>query len=208
MKRSITISLFLALAAIFVNAQAPEPIGKAASDAPIEQVMIHPLFKVHYSCSEHWEGQLPYPGDALGTDCIIYGGLPAGGRSGFVRAYKTDGMTNEDWYGWGETVLAPFDATVEKININPVVNKPGELGKPPASFVVFKHADGTMVLLAHVADVTVKEGDMVKAGQPFAKVGNNGYGRAPHIHVGAWRAKTPLQIRFDLRAMGKLQKKS
>ena len=206
MIRSIIFIITLALTGIFINAQSPEPIGKAANDAPIEQVMIHPLFNVHYSCSEHWEGQLPYPGDALGTDCIIYGGLQAGGKSGFVRAYKTDGLTNEDWFGWGETVLAPFDATVEKININPIVNKPGQLGKPPASFVVFKHADGTMVLLAHVGDVTVKEGDAVKAGQPFAKVGNNGYGRAPHIHVGAWRGKTPMQIRFDLRAMGKLQK--
>jgi hypothetical protein len=208
MTRSITLFAALLLAAVFVNAQAPEPIGKAPSDAPIEQVMIHPLFKVHYSCSEHWEGQLPYAGDALGTDCIIYGGLPTDGKSGFVRAYKTDGLTNEDWFGWGETVLAPFDSTVEKITINPVVNKPGQLGKPPASFVVFKHIDGAMVLVGHVADVAVREGDTVKAGQPFAKVGNNGYGRAPHIHVGAFRGKTPLQIRFDLRAMGKLQKKN
>jgi hypothetical protein len=208
MTRTLILLVTIAFAAIFVNAQAPEPIAKATSDAPIEQVMIHPLFNVHYSCSEHWEGQLPYPGDALGTDCIIYGGLPADGKSGFVRAFRTDGLTNEDWFGWGETVLAPFDATVAKVNINPVVNKPGQMGKPPASFVVFKHADGTMVMVGHIADVTVKEGDAVKAGQPFAKVGNNGFGRAPHIHVGAWRGKTPLQIRFDLRAMGKLRKKS
>ena len=121
MTRSTFLLVALALTAILVNAQAPEPIGKTISDAPIEQVMIHPLFEVHYSCSEHWEGQLPYPGDALGTDCIIYGGLPTDGKSGFVRAFKTDGLANEDWFGWGETVLAPFDATVEKININPVV---------------------------------------------------------------------------------------
>ena len=208
MTKPIFLLAVFALAAVCTYPQSPEPIGKTAGDAPIEQVTIHPIFTAHYSCSEHWEGQLPHPGDALGADCIVYGGMAADGKSGFMRAFKTDGSTNEDWYGWGETVLAPFDATVEKININPVVNKPGQLGKPPASFVVFKHADGTMVLLAHVADVTIKEGDTVKAGQPFAKVGNNGYGRAPHIHVGAFRGKTPLQIRFDLRAMGKLQKKN
>ena len=208
MTKSLLSLLVLLLTSVMAGAQAPEPVGKEASTAPIEQVTIHPLFKVHYSCSEHWEGQLPYPGDALGSDCIIFGGLPADGKSGFVRAFRTDGMTNEDWFGWGEAVLAPFDATVSKVNINAVVNKPGQLGKPPASYVIFKHADGTMVMVGHVAEVTVKEGDSVRAGQAFAKVGNNGYGRAPHIHVGAWRGKTPLQIRFDLRAMGKLQKKN
>lgn len=208
MQKLFPVICFVVLATVSSFPQAPEPLGRQTSDTPIEQVMVHPLFKVHYSCSEHWEGQLPYPGDALGADCIIYGGLAADGKSGFVRAYKTDGSTNEDWYGWGETVLAPFDSTVVKVNINPVTNKPGQTGKPPASFVVFKNADGVMIMVGHVADVTVKEGDKIVAGQPFAKVGNNGFGRAPHIHVGAWRDKTPLQIRFDLRAMGKLQKKN
>lgn len=207
MTKRIAIFLVLAIAAASSGASqtAERPI-KAETNSSIEQVTIHPLFKAHYSCSEHWEGQLQYPGDALGSDCIVYGGLPTDGKAGFVRAYRTDGLTNEDWYGWGETVLAPLDSTVMKIVINPVVNKPGQMGKPPASFVVFKHADGTMVMVAHVADVTLKEGETVTAGQPFAKVGNNGFSRAPHIHVGAWRGKSPLQIRFDLRALGKLHK--
>jgi murein DD-endopeptidase MepM/ murein hydrolase activator NlpD len=196
---------FIILVAIFFITSVAA--GQSLPTAAIEQVTIHPLFATDYACSEHWEGQLQYPGDALGTDCIVFGGLPVDGKSGFVTQYKTDGSTNEDWYGYGEQVLAPFDAVVLKININPVVNKPGQLGKPPASFVLFKRDDGTHILLAHVSDVTVKEGDKVKAGQPFAKVGNNGYGRAPHIHIGAWREKSPLQIRFDLRAAGVLRNK-
>ena len=207
MKNPILLLVVFALAAVCTYSQTPEPIGKTAMDGPIEQAAIHPIFTAHYSCSEHWEGQLPYPGDALGADCIVYGGMAADGKSGFMRAFKTDGLTNEDWYGWGEPVLAPFDSTIAKININPVVNKPGQTGKPPASFVVFKHSDGTMVMVGHVAYITVKEGDAVKAGQAFAKVGNNGFGRAPHIHIGAWRGKTPLQIRFDIRALGKMRQK-
>ena len=205
------------IAAIFISAfslanwaqtPTPEPAAnKPASTAPIEAVIIHPLFAANYACSEHWEGQLKYPGDSLGSDCMVFGGLAADGGSGFSKTYKTDGLTNEDWYGWGEAVLAPFDSVVEKIHINPVVNTPGKLGKPPASFVIFKHSDGTRVMLAHVADVSVKEGDPITAGKPFGKVGNNGFGRAPHIHVGAWREKTPLQIRFDLRAAGELFRK-
>ena len=51
-------------------------------------------------------------------------------------------------------------------------------------------------------DLSVKEGDTVKAGDIVAKVGNNGFSRNPHIHVGAWKGNTPLQIRFDLKTMG------
>src|SRR5688572_9025444 len=126
MTNPILILAFFAVTTVFTYSQAPEPIGKTATATLIEQVTIHPIFTAHYSCSEHWEGQLPYPGDALGADCIVYGGMAADGKSGFMRAFKTDGVTNEDWYGWGEPVLAPFDSTIAKININPVVNKPGQ----------------------------------------------------------------------------------
>lgn len=200
--------LIFALALLMPTSSAAQPTvpGEAASDAAIEHTTIHPLFGADYGCSEHWEGQLAFPGDALGSDCFIYGGSLTK-EAGFLRTFKTDGSTNEDWYGWGQPVLAPINSVVAKVNINPVENKPGQMGRPPASFVVFKHDDGTMVLVAHVSDIAVKEGDKVTAGQPFAKIGNNGFSRAPHIHVGAWRGKTPLQIRFDLRALAKLRDK-
>lgn len=175
---------------------APPLAPKAAESAPIESVVLHPLFAVDYACSEHYEGQLPYLGDALGSDCIVQGGL----EGGFMKAYRGNGTKNEDWYGWGVTVMAPVDGKVERININPVVNQPGQLGKPPASFILLRRDDGTFVMVAHVADIKVGVGDTVHAGQPIGVVGNNGFARAPHIHVGAWRDKTPLQIRFDLRA--------
>ena len=38
------------------------------------------------------------------------------------------------------------------------------------------------------------------AGQVVARVGNNGYGRSPHIHIGAWKGENPYQIRWDLRS--------
>ena len=46
----------------------------------------------------------------------------------------------------------------------------------------------------------VARGDTVRAGQVVARVGNNGYGRNPHIHIGAWKGETPYQIRWDLRS--------
>ena len=204
MKRFILTFTLTLTTSLVVGAQ---PSGSnSVTDSQIGHVMIHPLFAVDYGCSEHWEGQLPYPGDALGSDCFVYGGSLTD-QTGFLKTFKSDGSTNEDWYGWGETVLVPFDSVVAKINVNSVVNKPGQMGNGPATFVAFKQDDGTMVIIAHVTGVSVKEGDKVASGQPFAKVGNNGFSRAPHIHVGAWRNKTPLQIRFDLRALGRLRNK-
>lgn len=105
-------------------------------------------------------------------------------------------------------MLSPVSGTVDRVNINAVENLPGQLGKPPASFILLSAADGTRVMVAHVADVVVKAGDKVQAGQPLGVVGNNGFARAPHIHLGAWRDKTPLQVRFDLRAMAALRGKA
>jgi hypothetical protein len=173
-------------------------------DPPIEEVVIHPIVAADYMCSEHWEGQLAYPGDSLGADCVVMGGL-IDESAGYLAPFRTDGTTNEDWYGWNQPLLAPFDGEVVRVMENPVVNVPGQLGSPPASFLVFARSDGTHVLFAHVQAITVKVGDRVVAGQPVAYIGNNGFGRSPHTHIGAWRGETPLQIRFDLRAMARLR---
>ena len=111
---------------------------------------------------------------------------------------------NEDWYGWGAEVLAPLDAAVERVSVNPVTNVPGRHSGGRASVVVFRREDGARVMYGHVAQVEVQPGDLVRVGQRIARVGNNGSCWHPHIHVGAWQEETPLQIRFDLRAMGRL----
>ena len=118
-----------------------------------------------------------------------------------MREYAGDGLKNDDWYGYGEPVLAPCDCTVAGIQINPVENEPGILGEPPATWVKFERSDGTSILIAHVKGLLVEEGDSVSAGDVFAVVGNNGYARQPHVHIGAWRGEASLQIRFDQIAM-------
>lgn len=172
----------------------------------IETIRLHPLFAAEYTCSEHFEGEMEFIGDALGADCVVVGGFDPRSPVGFPRLFRTDGKTNEDWYGWREPVLAPFDGVVEKIHVNPTTNEPGKAGKPPASIIILKNADGVRLMIAHVAEIKVKTGDAVRAGQQIAVVGNNGFGRTPHIHIGAWRDKSPLQIVFDLRAKAALRK--
>jgi murein DD-endopeptidase MepM/ murein hydrolase activator NlpD len=91
------------------------------------------------------------------------------------------------------------------VRINEVTNDPGTMGTPPASAIIFAADDGTRVVYGHVQDVQVAEGDSVAAGELVARIGNNGMCRNPHVHVGAWRDDVPLQIRFDLSAMGRLR---
>ena len=169
-------------------------------DNGIGVVLIHPPFDQSYNCSEHYEGQLPALGDSLGTDCSI-GKLVEIDDRLWMREYDSDGLQNTDWYGYGADVLAPCDCRVVDIRINGAENEPGKLGEPPASWITFERDDATRILLAHVKDVRVAVGDDVEAGAVIAAVGNNGYSRQPHIHIGAWRGETPLQLRFDQTRM-------
>ena len=191
-----------ATALVFLTLLALAPGGVSGQDDNgIEYVLIHPPFSKPYSCSEHRQGQLPYLGDALGADCTIGRLVEEDGRL-WMREYRNDGLENQDWYGYGADVLAPCDCTVARVRVNPVENQPGKLGEPPSTSLTFERPDGTFVLIAHLKDIRVAEGDSVTAGDVVASVGNNGYSRQPHVHIGAWREETALQIRFDQTRMG------
>ena len=181
----------------------PEGAGSDGTDSAqtyeLDYALAKPIFSQYYTCGEHREGELPYIGDALGADCAIQKLEEVDGRT-FARAYKGDGNANDDWYGWGKDVLSPCAGEVVKVTTNAVTNEPGLLGEPPATFVVVKREDGVHFLLAHLDDLAVEVGNRVTAGQKLGVVGNNGYGRNPHVHIGAWYGDAPLQVRFDLSA--------
>ena len=186
------------------DAQQLIPPKAAPVTGPIDQVMLGPVFADRYLCVEH-ALELEYAGDAMGTDCLLTGGVEIN-AGGFLKLYRTDGRTNADWYGWHADVLAPFDGTVIRVSPEGPENLPGNLGPPSnAGAIQFRNAAGIVVLYAHVAEIAVKVGDRVAAGQVVAKLGNNGQTRAPGIHIGAYREAdtVPLQIRWDLRAMAR-----
>lgn len=182
------------------------PPKAAHVTGPIEQVTLGSVFADRYLCVEH-ALELEYAGDALGTDCLLTGGVEIN-ANGFIKFYRTDGKTNADWYGWHADVLAPFDGSVIYVRPEGPENVPGVLGAPAnAGSIRFRNADGVIVAYSHVAHIAVKAGDKVAAGQIVAKLGNNGQTRAPGIHIGAYREADamPLQIRWDLRAMAKMR---
>jgi len=102
-----------------------------------------------------------------------------------------DPARNENHLSFGLPVRAPADGVVVEIE-----NGQTDDGKfDPATFrdhpnlvlgnhVVIRHGDGTFSILGHVkqGSVTVKAGEVVKAGQTVAAVGNSGTSMFPHLH--------------------------
>ncbi|MGZ5198316.1 MAG: M23 family metallopeptidase [Telluria sp.] len=185
--------LFLAKSALVFAAPVEEKVVDAE---PNQTVLAKRIFNGYFFCAAHREGELQALGDALGTDCHVEVLDTIGGRT-FARAYRRLGESNEDWYGWGEDVLSPCSCKVIRVHVNPAVNIPGETGTPPASFVILRRADGVTFVVAHLANIEVKESDEIQAGTKLGVVGNNGYARAPHIHIGAFQGTKPLRVVFD-----------
>ena len=179
-------------------------LPRAHIGSRIEVVELAPVFHQPFVCGEHPEGSLHYVGDALGRDCVITGGLDPVTSEGFPKPFRGDGSRNEDWFGFHADVHAPFDGVVEGVNDNTVENTPGHPSKALAGYIAFRRADGLEVTYAHTTRPIVKIGAHVRAGQVVAVVGDNGHARMPHIHIGAWRGSTPFQIRWDLRAEGRI----
>ena len=181
---------FVAILAVFSSSRAKD----------IDAVLAYPPVDAFFSCTEHFDGQFQSIGDALGTDCVVTRLIEQNGRI-WSQSHEGDGVKNEQWYGWHEHLLAPCTCKVVEVYTNPKVNEPGIMGEGHASSITFRRKDGVEFLYAHVREVSVKEGQPVEAGQPVAMIGNNGYARNPHVHVGAWKGNTPLQIRWDQRKM-------
>lgn len=189
--------------------------GVQAQTNEIEAVVIHPPVAARYQCSEHALGAEDHVPDALGADCVVVK-RDAGPKGNLNSLYSGDGTRNEDWHGWREPLLAPCDGVVVIVSLNPEPATPGEFGPGRSSAVLFKcgleeNPDAVQVAYIHVREVVVNEGDTVQAGQPVARVGNNGNSYNPHVHIGAFRGElfsddaVPLQIRIDLAAMGRLR---
>ena len=112
------------------------------------------------------------------------------------KMYRGDGSKNEDWYGWGAPVAAPAGGKVLRAVSNLPDNAKGK--RPPFSrdqfiadpslmwgnHVEIDHGNGEISLLAHLKNgsVTVKEGDIVKAGQQVGAMGFSGDAFLVHLH--------------------------
>lgn len=102
------------------------------------------------------------------------------------KTHRTDGKTNEDYYAFGQEIIAPADGVATYVVDGVADNIPGERNRMfvPGNLVVIKHADGEYSLFAHFKQnsIRVKVGDKVAKGEIVGLCGNTGNSSEPHLH--------------------------
>jgi murein DD-endopeptidase MepM/ murein hydrolase activator NlpD len=100
--------------------------------------------------------------------------------------HRGDGSRNDQFYAWGQPVLAPAAGKVAGVENGVDDNVPGEMNgsQPLGNSVILDHGNGEFSFLAHFqkGSVAVKAGDAVKAGQKLGLAGNSGNSSEPHLH--------------------------
>ncbi len=92
----------------------------------------------------------------------------------------------KDYAIYGDTVLSPSDGKVILVMDTVHTNIPGyfNIRNVHGNHVIIQ-AKGYRVFLAHFIKkhVFVKEGQVIKAGQPIGIAGNSGFSAEPHLHI-------------------------
>lgn len=93
----------------------------------------------------------------------------------------------EDFYAWGQSVLAPHDGEVVAVVNDLPDNALGlkDERNPAGNHVGIQIAPDRFVFLGHLqrGSISVKPGDRVVAGQTLGRCGNSGNSDHPHVHM-------------------------
>lgn len=108
------------------------------------------------------------------------------------RLFDGDGKRVEQYYGFGEDVVAVADGTVVSIHDGMPDQTPFAFMVPKSKSdyggnnLILEIAPNVFAWYAHLrqGSITVKVGDAVMAGAPIAKLGNTGPSEGPHLHLG------------------------
>jgi hypothetical protein len=116
----------------------------------------------------------------------------------------------EDYEIFGDTLYSPCDGRIIRAVGDDKDNIPPDMARGPHNTnQVLIETDSSYVFLAHLkqGSVIVKEGEMVKQGDPLGCVGNSGFSSEPHLHIQAhvktpgvpWFQSPPRYIHFNGR---------
>lgn len=103
------------------------------------------------------------------------------------------GTSNEDFFSYGEPILAAANGTIVKvidgIDDNPAGGRaesfnPASPEGAGGNTVIIKHGDSMFTYYGHLkkGSLKVKEGQIVKSGDTLGLCGNSGNSDAPHLH--------------------------
>lgn len=118
-----------------------------------------------------------YPGQRFAYDFLVM-------RDG--QSFSGEGETLEDYYCYGEAILAPGDGVLVRV-VSDLPDQPIGSSDPEnaaGNHVVIDHGNGEFSLLAHLQQnsLTVSEGATVSAGDTLGRCGNSGNSSEPHLH--------------------------
>jgi murein DD-endopeptidase MepM/ murein hydrolase activator NlpD len=120
--------------------------------------------------------------------------MTLGPSFGFAR---NEGHRNEDYFSWGQPVLAPADGLIVSsrgdVPDNPspaVIDAKLYEGLPDprtaytGNTVVIDHGQGEYSALSHLqkGSVKVEAGQRVRRGQQIGRIGSSGSSDLPHVH--------------------------
>ncbi len=106
------------------------------------------------------------------------------------RTYRGDGDDPEDYYCYGEPLIAPADGVVVAASDgHRDYHRAGGWLDPVqrdvrGNWVTIEHADGEYSVFAHLQEgsVRVVAGDVVERGERIARCGHSGNSTEPHLH--------------------------
>lgn len=101
--------------------------------------------------------------------------------------HQGEGTRNEDYWAWGQPILAPAAATVVEAQDGIADNAPQKqtnLVQPFGNHVVLDLGHSEFAVLAHLqkGTVQVRRGEKVRQGQRLGLCGNSGNSSEPHLH--------------------------
>jgi len=177
--------------------------------------------------TQHTSLVYPFRGNGI----VMQAGVTNGGHRNPSGHYAVDGLgldenwsvsapgeanRNEDYRGWGRTLIVPADGVV----VRAVWERPDQPaagvsdphyyadgfpdGGDPGNHLVIDHGDGEFSMIAHfqAGSMLVRPGAKVRQGQPIGKLGNSGDTTGPHVHYQLqagpdWEASDALPYKFS-----------
>jgi murein DD-endopeptidase MepM/ murein hydrolase activator NlpD len=102
------------------------------------------------------------------------------------KSHKADGKTNEDYYAFGQELMAPCDGEIVLVVDGVKDNIPGVLNPVyiPGNSVIIKTVNKEYLFFAHFKQhsIKVKEGQKIKQREVLGLCGNSGNSSEPHLH--------------------------